>query len=53
MLTDAKNGAKQITEKEYCRELQREGYEKIMTYSLSFCQKRCRVVQGETASGVS
>ncbi|MBQ9211466.1 MAG: AAA family ATPase [Clostridia bacterium] len=48
MLSDARQGTKQITEKGYCAELQREGYEKIMTYSISFCEKRCRVVQGET-----
>ena len=48
MLADARQGAKQIAEKGYCTELQREGYEKIMTYSISFCEKRCRVVQGET-----
>ena len=48
MLSDARQGAKQIAEKEYCAELQREGYGKIMTYSISFCEKRCRVVQGET-----
>lgn len=48
MLTDAREGAKQIVEKEYYKELQREGYQKILTYSVSFCQKRCRVVQGPT-----
>lgn len=48
MLSDAKQGAKQIAEKEYCTELQREGYRKIMTYSISFCEKRCRVIWGET-----
>lgn len=48
MLSDARKGAKQIAEKGYCTELQREGYRKIMTYSLSFCEKRCRVIQGET-----
>jgi len=50
MLSDAREGAKQIAEKEYRTELQREGYGKIMTYSISFCEKRCRVVQGETFS---
>ena len=50
MLSDARQGAKQIAEKEYCAELQREGYGKIMTYSISFCEKRCRVVQGEILS---
>lgn len=48
LLLDARVGAKQIAEKEYFKELQREGYEKIMCYGISFCQKRCRVVQGET-----
>ena len=48
MLSDAREVAKQITEKEYYTELQREGYEKIMYYGISFFQKRCRVVKGET-----
>ena len=44
LLSDARKVAKKTTEKE----LQQEGYEKIMCYGISFCQKRCRVVQGET-----
>ena len=50
LLSDARQGVKQIAEKEYCADLQREGYGKIMTYSIAFCEKRCRVVQGETFS---
>ena len=46
MLSDARTGAKQIEQKEYFAELQREGYQRIITYCISFCQKRCRVVSG-------
>ena len=46
LLSDARKGARQIAKKEYLTELQREGYQKILTYSISFCQKRCRVVPG-------
>ncbi|MBR1711199.1 MAG: PD-(D/E)XK nuclease domain-containing protein [Clostridia bacterium] len=48
LLSDAREVAKKTTEKEYFKELQQEGYEKIMCYGISICQKRCRVVQGET-----
>ncbi|MBR2287541.1 MAG: AAA family ATPase, partial [Clostridia bacterium] len=48
MLSDARLGAKHIAKEAYCSELQREGYGEIMTYGISFCEKRCRVFQGET-----
>lgn len=48
MAHDARKGLKQITDKAYVTDLQTEGYRKIMTYSLAFCEKRCRVIQGET-----
>lgn len=48
LLSDAREGAKQITKKEYVKELLREGYRTVKTYSLAFCEKRCRVIQGET-----
>ena len=34
--------------KEYVKELLREGYRTVKTYSLAFCEKRCRVIQGKT-----
>ena len=48
MLTDAKKAAEQISEKGYIANLQAEGFEKILTYGFAFCEKHCRVVQGET-----
>ncbi len=32
----------------YKSQLLREGYRTVKTYSLAFCEKRCRVIQGET-----
>jgi hypothetical protein len=43
MLEDAKKAACQIQDKQYVSDLQREGYRKIITYGISFCQKKCRV----------
>lgn len=51
LLSDAREGAKQITEKEYVKELLREGYRTVKTYSLAFCEKRCRVIQGGNHPG--
>ena len=48
MLRDAEKAANQIEEKQYLQDLQEEGYRKIYSYGLAFCQKRCRVFQGKT-----
>ncbi|MBQ9252805.1 MAG: AAA family ATPase [Clostridia bacterium] len=48
MLPDAQRGSEQIWKKAYTKSLQREGYKRIMTYGIAFCEKRCRVIQGET-----
>ena len=51
MMNDAREGIAQILENQYVKDLQREEYQKIMTYAVAFCRKRCRVIQGKTFSG--
>ena len=52
MIKDAKEAALQIKNKNYVSDLLQEGYEKVMTYGFAFCEKRCRVIKGETYGGV-
>lgn len=40
---DASEGAKQIIEKKYMREIQKEGYSNVIGYGISFFQKQCFV----------
>ncbi|MBQ8093040.1 MAG: AAA family ATPase [Clostridia bacterium] len=48
MIGDAVRGAEQIRTKKYAGSLLREGYKCVLTYGIAFCQKTCRIVQGNT-----
>ena len=48
MLKDATRAATQVKIRRYATELLRERYKKVVSYGISFCEKTCCVVQGET-----
>ena len=48
MLKDATRAAGQVKIRRYASELLRERYKKVISYGISFCEKTCCVVQGET-----
>ena len=48
MIASSERAVEQVRNKRYASELEREGYRKILTYGISFCQKTCRITQGKT-----
>lgn len=48
MLQDAKKACGQIKKLNYISDIKREGYKKILTFGIAFCNKKCRIEPGMT-----